>query len=311
MQRFMKKLFVVGIFALATGKATAQGFTFQDKRVTFRGELATSPQITDQSSDTARLDLLVGQSLSIGARYRWRNSNGDQLILTPGLRTEFFPAQSDLDDADAFVFGEYRTNLAAFDRTQLRLRAGFETNARLPDQRFVRYTAQGALSRRMDNGRSVTYRLRYRYRDQNEGNSFDGFDQRELLGDARFAWSFRNQPLELVAVTPFFDLRNADADNFDSTQVGIRVQARYRLSDDITLTGRASAFARDFDEAFSATYPVARKDRRTSVEISLRKDLSDSFAVFGAIGYENNNSNIPVRDYSGATFRLGFEMTLQ
>lgn len=295
--------------SLAAGATFAQGFEFQDSRLIARGVIETSPQITDQSSDDARLDLLVGQSLEVQGRFRWRNSNGDQLIFEPGIRTEFFPAKSELDDLDLSLFGEYRTNLEQFDRTQLRLRFGIDNNIRFPDQRFLRYTAQAAVNVRRDNGRSVTYRLRYRYRNQNEGNSFDGFDQNELLGSVRFAWSFKDQSLEQISLTPFFDLRDADADNFDSTQIGVRAQVRYNLGNGLTLTGRASAFVRNLGGDFSTTFPEERRDERASVQVELRKDLGDRHSVFGAIGYEDNNSNIPVRDYSGGTLRLGFETT--
>jgi len=303
----IKTGFTALLVALASGQACANGFEAIEPSLSIRGEIGTSAQVSDESSNVAASELLIGPTLNVQGRYRWRNESGDELILEPGLTAMSFPSDSELNDFDLSLFGEYRFNLEQLERTQMRLRFGVDRNSRFSAERFRRYTAQAALNVRWDGGRSTTYRLRYRYRDQNEASSFDGFDQHEFLGSARLAWFTRDRPLELLAVTPFFDIRDADARNFDSTQVGGRIQARYRLVDDLTLTARGSASYSDFGDEFSTVFPVEREDQRTSVSLELRKEVGKRGALFGSVGYDRNNSNIPVRDFSGATFNLGFE----
>ena len=305
------KICLAGLFVAASSlSVAAQGFERQSPELRFGAEVDTVAQVSDESSDVAQLEQFATPTLSLSARFRWRNERGDQIVLEPGVTARSFAGGSELDDNTVFLFGNYTYNLPNIDRAQLRFRAGIERNARFPEERFLRYTAQAALNLRQDGGRSATYTLRYRFRDQNEDNSFDGFDQSQYLLSARYSWFSRERPFELVAVTPFLEVRDADADNFDSDAFGVRAQARYRVEDDLTVTFRANALVRDFDGVFSAAYPIAREDRRVSVETEIRKDVGASGALFGAIGYESNNSNIVVRDYSGATFRLGYELAL-
>lgn len=307
MSRSTKSSLAALLIALGSAPATADGLELIGSGISLRAEVGTSAEVSDESSDIAATDLLTGTTLNIQGLYRWRNALGHEIRLEPGLTTTFFPSDSDLDDFDVSLFGEYRFDLAQLDRTQLRLRFGVDRNARFTAERFRRYTAQAALNIRRDGGQSMTYTLRYRHRDQNEATSFDGFDQDEFAGNARFARFSRDRTLELLAVTPFFDIRDADAANFDFKEVGARIQARYRLADDLTLTARGRASYREFGDDFSAVFPIEREDRRTSADLELRKDIGERGAVFGSIGYDRNNSNVPVRDFSGATFRLGFE----
>lgn len=308
--RYNPLILGIKVLALVCAASGATAFEFQDARYSILGLYGTTARVSDQSSNVAQTELVDGPTVTLGARYTWRNEAGDRIFLDPSLTVRSVPGNGILDDYTAALFGEYRRDLAQFERTQLRLRFGVEHNNRFSEARFNRFTAQAAVNIRHENRRTTTYTLRYRYRNQNEGNSFAGFDQNEYAGNIRYAWSFRDRALEQLAVTPFFDIRDADADNFSSTQVGIRVQGRVRLADDLTLTGRANAFVRNFDDVFSPVFPVARRDRRTSAELELRKTFQNDAAIFGAIGLDNNNSNIPTRDFSGVTFRVGFELTL-
>jgi len=139
--------------------------------------------------------------------------------------------------------------------------------------------------------------------------SFENAQLRLRFG-ARYAWSFRDQPLSQIAFTPFIDVRDADANNFDYTEVGARLQARYKLGDDFNLIGRARLYARNYEDDFSDVFPEPREDRRVTVEAELRKGFGEGRVVFGAIGWDDNRSNIAVRDFDGVTFRAGFEFTL-
>lgn len=311
--KLRRNLFMAALKSLILMYAASGAYAFelQETRFGVSGSYGTTPRVSDQSDDGAQTDLVEGPTLSFGGRFEWRNDMGDQIFLDPRVTTRSVPGDDELNDYTLSVFAEYRRNLANLDRTQLRLRYGFEHNNRFSEARFNRITAQAALNVRHENRRSTTYTFRYRYRNQNEGNSFDGFDQNEYFGGIRYAWSFRDRALEQVAATPYFDIRDADGENFSYTELGVRLQARYRLADDLTLTARARGYIRDNDAIFSAAFPVERSDRRTAIELELRKTLRNDAEIFGSVGWDNNNSNIPVRDFSGLTYRIGFEFNFR
>lgn len=311
--KLRRNLLMLGLKSLTLMYAASDAYAFelQDTRFGLSGSYGTTPRVSDQSDDGAQTDILDGPTLSFRGRYEWRNDAGDQIFLDPALTARSVPGDGELDDYTLSVFGEYRRNLPQLDRTQFRLRVGVEHNNRFSEARFNRFTAQAAFNVRHENRRTTTYTLRYRYRNQNEGNSFDGFDQNEYFAGIRHAWSFRGRALEQVAVTPYFDIRDADGENFSYTELGLRLQARYRLADDLTLTARARGYIRENDDIFSASFPVERSDRRTAVDLELRKTLRNDAEIFGSIGWDNNNSNIPVRDFSGLTYSIGFEFNFR
>jgi len=298
---------------ILSGGTYATAETFGPPKTSLRlvGQLGTAARVVDQSSDIAATELRFSPSLSAQGRVEWQNADGRQIYLDPGITVNLFPSQTDLNEARLSLFGEYRFNLTPERDKQIRLRTGIERLNRFPDERFIRYTAQGALRVRHARGRSSIYTLRYRYRDQNEANSFDGFDQNELFGSVRYAWAPPQGRVEQIAVTPYFDLRDAEGQNFSYDEFGIRVQSRYRLRSDVTLNASARAFVRDYKDVFSAVFPIERNDTRTAFEVELRKAYSPDTSFFTAVGWETNRSNIPVRDYQGLTLRFGIEVTLR
>ncbi|GGX51131.1 hypothetical protein GCM10007385_19630 [Tateyamaria omphalii] len=296
--------------ASTSGPALANTFEARPPEFTLRGYIGTTDRVTDRGNDTVATELLIGPILEINGRYEWRNDAGDRIIVTPFLTTKLFPDDSDVDELRLGVFGEYRFNSSMFERTQYRLQAGLETSNDFSNERFRRYSLRASVNIRDEQRRSSTFSLRYRYRDQNEENTFDGFDQHEYLGSLRYSWSPNIDGLELIAVTPYFDIRDADAAKFSYNEFGVRFQARYRLADDLTLTGRAKAFVRDYKDSFSNAFDFERSDDRWALEVELRKTTRNGGALFGAIGWEDNQSNVPVRDFSGVTVRVGYEITL-
>lgn len=307
----MRKPAAVALLIASMGSsAAANSFEARPPEFTFRGYIGTTDRVTDRSNDTAATELLTGPILEIDGRYEWRNEAGHRIIVTPFLITKLFPDDSDVDELRLGVFGEYRFNSSMFERTQYRFRAGIETSNDFSVERFRRYSLRASVNIRDAQRRSSTFSLRYRYRDQNEEDTFDGFDQHEYLGSLRYAWSPGIDGFELMAITPYFDIRDADATKFSYNEFGVQLQARYRLADDLTVTGRARAFVRDYKDNFSNAFDFERSDDRWALEVELRKTIKEGGAFFGAIGWEDNQSNVPVRDFSGVTVRVGFEITL-
>ncbi|MBY5933247.1 DUF560 domain-containing protein [Tateyamaria omphalii] len=290
--------------------AEADPFEARDPSWVARGYIDTTDRIVDQGNSSVASELLYGPILELNGRYEWRNDRGGRIFVDPLAVTRLFPDDSDVNDLRVGLFGEYRFRPDQSENTEFRLRTGVERTTSFPDERFRRYTLQGAVNVRHDRRQTSTFTLRYRYRDQNEEATFDGFDQDEYLGSWRRTWQPEGSAIELIALTPYFDIRDADARKFSYDEVGIRLQARYRVSEDVTLTGRARMFKRDYKDSFSNAFDFERSDDRFGVELEWRKTYPAGRALFGAIGWEENRSNVPVRAFSGVTVRFGFEITL-
>ncbi|WP_179378204.1 hypothetical protein [Jannaschia marina] len=295
--------------ALLAQQAGAQGFVAGDPTYAFTMEARTEDEVVEGPGGLFRTERLGAVEARLSARYRWRDDAGREIFVDPFVTATGFPSERDLDELTVGVFAEYRTDLPGQERLQLRLRGGVEHKTAFFDSVFNRITLQAVLNLRQDGGRSTQFGLRYRYRDQNDAETFAGFDQHEYLLSLRHAWRPERGPFDQIAATVYAEFRRAEADRFGYDELGLRLQGRYDSSDDWRITARLAAFARDYGGPFSATYPFARQDRRLQGEIEARRDLGNGRSVFGAIGLERNGSNIPIRRYSGATLRLGYAIS--
>ncbi len=294
---------------LLSAPAAAQEFTPRDPVFTFDSFLGTSNEVIRRSDGVFASKLITSLNSVLKARYQWRNPAGDQIFLEPSVSLSNFPIDRSANALKFGLFGEYRHRLERNEKLQFRAKVGVEHSNDVFDTRFNRLTLQSDLNIRHDKKNSELLRLRYRYRDQNEAETFDGFDQHELLASFGHSWRFGNDgPLELIALTGYGELRRAEASRFSYNELGLRLQLRYALENDWKVTGRFKAFARDYKSSFSSLYDFNRSDRRLEAEVELSKALKTGSVVYGAIGWQENNSNVPVRAFSGATIRLGYRI---
>jgi len=52
------------------------------------------------------------------------------------------------------------------------------------------------------------------------------------------------------------------------------------VNDDLNLIGRARYYTRNYEDIFSAAFPLEREDQRFTVEAELRKDVSEGGSLF-------------------------------
>lgn len=222
--------------------------------------------------------------------------SGDELRLGAELGLEGYPGASDLNRFGYGLTAEYRTDLS--DAAQLRLSGSLDGKHDENGEVFGRIRG-GAMLRYREGREHLSWaRLRLGYRDQNEANTFEGYDQGELLVELGHDWRPRGDRQALIG-TVYGDFRSADASQYSYQEYGIRLIARQPVRDDLEVSLRLNAFTRQYDDLFSATYPVDRHDERLRAVVQADYRLSEAVTLSGYAGWERNASNVPVRAYDG------------
>lgn len=287
--------------------ASAQTYSYLNGSYVLRGEVGSEPEVFDDGVNGQRSAVIDGATLSLDGRFLWQDGGGRQISVSPFLGLEGFPDNSDNNRLRLGLFGEFRTPAPKAGERQFRLRLGYEHASDFSDAQFDRFTLQGTGVFRHGQSRRTVLVLRYRYRDQNEAATFDGFDQNEYLASVTLAW----QPagvFDRVSLTPYLDFRRAEQSRFSYNEYGLRLQGRVKLSDRLTAIGRLRAFQREYRGPFSGALPIEREDTRFAAEVELRRAFGQGRFIFAALGWERNRSNIAARDFSDPTFGLGFQV---
>jgi len=274
--------------------------------LSFSSYIGNSDEVTSRSDRSFATELLTGLHTKASARFEWRGNDGDRFYLIPTLGTSLYSSNKNLDEATFGVFGEYRHNLKTNKAIQLRFRGGLEHSNNLFESKFNRLTLQSTTSVKYNKRQSTQFTLRYRYRDQNDAQTFSGFDQNELMASLRHAWRPNKSKITLITTTLYGDIRRAEAERFSYNEIGARFQTRYIPRENWTITGRLKAYARDYQDTFSSTFSLDRSDRRVTAEIEAKYKLKSGHSIFGSIGWDQNNSNVRIRDFSGLLFKVGY-----
>jgi hypothetical protein len=300
-----KTAFSLVVLAIFLGASvSAQGLTPRDTIYTFNTAIDRVDKLVDGSNGVLAAEHVTRMTTEAKARFAWRDDAGSQLFVEPFVRRTHF--QTVEDDFNFGVFAEFRHQLSDNEKGQLRWRAGLEQS----QDTFTRFTSQVMLNTRHSKSLTSQSTLRYRYRDQNDAQTFSGFDQHELLMSFQQVWKPADGPVNRISNKVYGDFRQADADQFDYAEFGIALQARYEPQRDWALTAKAKGFVRQYGDAFSSDYNFARQDRRLTVDLEARYDLGGGQTILGAAGWATNRSNIKTRAFSGATFQLAYEIDL-
>lgn len=137
-------------------------------------------------------------------------------------------------------------------------------------------------------------RTRLGYRDEDEDNTFDGYDQLEFLTDISYSWQSSDWKWYVLGAT-YHDRRNAQNDIYSYGETGARLLTRYRLTDKLTTSVRVGVFDRSYANDF-------RSDQRLQGAISLEYALADNLSIETYGGYIRNASNVSSKDHEGAIF---------
>lgn len=225
---------------------------------------------------------------------------GRETVLGFGLSREHYPDATEGDRLRFDASAEYRVDLAG-DRRQLAFRlegahardAGGEVYSRL---RFGTTYRMGAAPRQM-----LTARARVGFRDQNEANSFEGYDQSEWLGELAYSWQSPDWAWYLRGAL-YHERRDAERDIYSYEETGLRLMARYRLDSDTRLTLRLGGYARDYVDG-------GREDRRVSASVGLEHALTDRLTIEGYGGYMRNRSTHAEKAFEGPQIGLMLRMS--
>ncbi len=261
----------------------------------------------DGSSSSAVSDLETRIHMTSAIAFSNRLENGNILSLSH----EFDYANSPENSAhDRFTFNnrfDIRRNLGSAKKYQIKFEGQQTWQLDNEQYVFLRHRLGTRLSVRHNRMNTTYFRLRGGYRDQNDA-LFEGYDQAELTSEL----THQLRPFgDRRAVTGTFygDFRFADDLKYSYDEFGVRLVLRYPVNKDVVLSTRLVAFERHYDAEFSATYPVVRRDVRTIAKFQADYRFNDHLGGFAFVGWDRNDSNVPIRAYDGAIFGVGMKIS--
>lgn len=268
----------------------------------FAGRSVVPPDIIESDIDQERLAAAIGSDATVTYR------QGDTRLFA-GAGVEVFPTDNLLNRYALGLGASQDVPIANNGRVRLRLGARFDHVSGDEGRVYDRVRADGQLILRHGAGHTSLARFRYGYRDQSEAR-FSGFDQSEWLSELRHTYRppGSQSAINLAAIIADVD---AEDDRYSYRGLGFRVIGSAPLGDDFLGYARASYFGRDYEDRFSNLYPIARRDDVWRVSAGVEHPLTRSLNGLIELGYIDHQSNIPTRDFSGLTGRVGVRWRLE
>lgn len=187
--------------------------------------------------------------------------------------------------------------------TQLRLGAQARHASGPDGEVFSRLRLSTALRFAPAPRQTVQLRARIGYREQNDLNTFQGYDQREYLFDAMHMWGSKDWSRR-GTTTLYAERRDAEAAKFSYNEFGLRLAYNQRLDPDTNLLAKMTLFARDYDAG-------GRYDERFQVRLGIEKGLAEQLDMEAYLGYETNNSTNGQKSYNGGLLGVMFSVPLK
>ncbi len=189
---------------------------------------------------------------------------------------------------------------------QMRVAAEGSVLNRDGDRHYTRLQAEGQLRYRGQPGGETVLRLRanqYDFGDQ----VVAGLDQSQWrVGLEQYGYGQQRRSGWYLA--GFFTDSRADAQRFSFTEAQLRARTWWQLAEATRGELRLEASQRSYEGPFSIAQAFDRDDTRWRATGRLEHNLGDQMILFGEAGYVDNDSNIDLRSYSGAVFRIGFRI---
>lgn len=233
-------------------------------------------------------------------------NNGGRLTFGGDFTGVLHPFSSTRTEHITGVNASYRQNFGQNDRWRITLSGEADWAGNIRRWGFERQRVGGKLQFRYNPEHTIVGGLRVGYRNQNDAETFPGYDQEEYLAELTHAWRpYRDR--RSLRSTLYSEARRAEFDQYSYDEIGLRFAGRYPISEDTEVTGRLGVYQREFFDAFGNGFDEIREDVRfrTVVEIdhAFSADVNSTFFV----GYDSNQSNISVRAHSGIV--LGASVT--
>jgi len=225
--------------------------------------------------------------------------NNHDLGLAFGLSTERYPDNPRQNRLFFDAGGDYIIPLSQGALRQLRF--GLELRHARNDDDWVYNRGRVAAALRFQPAQRNTIQLRARlgYRDQNEEETFVGYDQTEYLLDVQHNWRSAEGMWRTTSFL-YFEHREADSINYTYNEGGVRLIGRRTLTETVSLVGRTNVHLRDYENGI-------REDHFFRGTLGIDWDVGDGLIVSGFGGYETNDSTVLEKDYDGGIF--GFEVS--
>lgn len=260
-------------------------------------------ELSDDATGTQRSAMETMPYTLSSVEWLRKLDSGAQLRFGADLTITGYPETSGSTDFEGGLMADYRKSFGAGNAWQYRLTGEFDTLAEEGDWTFNRIRVGGRLRYRFNAGHTTTGHLRLGYREQNE-NTFSGYDQAEYFASLTHAW----RPWEdkrTLSGTLYGELRRADKTRFSYDEVGLRLSARFPVSDSTDVIGRMSGYHRVYgaDDA-----GAVRRDNTLKASLGLAHRFSDQVRGEVYAGWDNKNSTFPDRAYSGVI--AGVSMTI-
>jgi len=222
--------------------------------------------------------------------------NGRNLGLFFGTSTERYPEN---EDQNRLFFDAGTDYIVPLDKGSLRqIRFGLDLRHARNDGDWVYNRGRFDTALRFQPAQRNTIQLRARlgYRDQNEEETFPGYDQTEYLVDVMHNWRSAENLWHTTSIL-YYEHRDADSISYTYDEAGFRLIARRGLTEVATLVGRTNAFVRNYEDGI-------REDHRFRGTLGIDWDLGNEIILEGYGGYQRNQSTVPEKDYGGGVFGI-------
>ncbi|MEQ8435337.1 MAG: hypothetical protein RIA71_13970 [Oceanicaulis sp.] len=198
----------------------------------------------------------------------------------------------------------------AENRVQVRLLGQVSVLNRDGGRQWTRPEAEAQLRYRPAGDRSLETVARVRVTQYDfDRAGLDGLDSDRVRFGLEQFFRFEGERAEL-RLSAFHETADARDDAFSFDEVRASAELTFRPDEKTSLSLLADYRDRDYDADFSAAFPEPRADQRFIAEARVERQVSQRLTAFVSSGYLENASNISIRDYDGATFQLGFRLTL-
>lgn len=299
-----RSVFALGLLAAGSPAFAQDGrFEFDSINEISRSDPFAADEVIDEFG-LAGFNLATGFDTNNWLRRVEPLGNGAVLRLEGQLRARTYFDEDDLDSLLLTGRAQYWKRFAD-DHFQFRIYGAYSHLTRDGDSRWDRAESEAQLRWRHGGERrsETVARLRVTHYDFEEA-FVPGLDQtRVRLGLEQF---FRPDPdVNELRLSVFYEEGDADNDRNSFEEMRVSAQYSHAVREDLTVSFEADYRDRDYEAPFSTTFPYARADERFMAEARVERQVSERITAFAGAGYLENSSNVAVRDYGGATFRVG------
>jgi|GEM_PF-406010 len=298
-----------GFIGLALSIATLFNANASEEGVYVKAMLGTERRgLIIEEDDVAMSDLVSGLFVNGSLTYRQNFRTRDFFQAKGAVRTDTFPSQSGLNTQRYRSELQYRRIMSAGCRCWLQASARYDHKTRGGEFLFQKKTGQAKLWRRHNKSHNGFIQIDVSNLDYNDVR-LQGFDQRKIRVDFGHQWRVQKEKLRLSSAV-FLEFSNADDVKFDFRSVGAKVKAEKNIDSKSKLRLSMLWRERNYEGPFNKSIPIPRSDSLRRASLGFTRSLGSNVSLTGDIGWEQNRSNIPIRNYKGATFRLRVTATL-